>query len=248
MRWRSDSPDSIQHDGETIPYRLVHRPRVTRRVHLELGADGGLVVVVPRAMSRRDVRKALQARSARVVYFLAQARSRREDLPNLEYREGETHLFLGEACRLTIVDSPAGRGKLVLENGVFVAMTPDTTSGALRECFRRWYREQAGRDFSRRLSAICRTAPWTQDRIPDLRLRRMKRTWGNCSSAGVITLNPHLVKAPPELIDYVIAHEVCHLCEHNHGSGFYALQEQLFPGWRRARTRLRERGHIYLHE
>ena len=80
-----------------------------------------------------------------------------------------------------------------------------------------------------------------------MRLRLMKRTWGNCSASGLITLNPHLVKAPPELVDYVIAHEVCHLREHNHGKAFYALQDRLHPNWREARDRLKKQGHRYLH-
>jgi predicted metal-dependent hydrolase len=80
-----------------------------------------------------------------------------------------------------------------------------------------------------------------------MRLRLMKKTWGSCSAKGVITLNPHLVKAPPQCIDYVIAHEICHLKEHNHGKGFYALQDQLYPDWREAKAHLRDKGHIYLH-
>jgi predicted metal-dependent hydrolase len=64
----------------------------------------------------------------------------------------------------------------------------------------------------------------------------------------VITLNPHLVKAPPESIDYVLAHEICHLREHNHSRAFYALQEQLCPGWREMKDRLQRRAHIYLHD
>jgi predicted metal-dependent hydrolase len=75
----------------------------------------------------------------------------------------------------------------------------------------------------------------------------MKRTWGSCSSSGVITLNPHLVKAPPDCIDYVVAHEICHLREHNHSRAFYDLQDQLYPQWRAAKTRLKTQGHRYLH-
>ena len=232
MRWLSNPPDSIQHDGETIAYSLVHRPRVTRRVHLELGADGGLVVVVPRAMSRREVQKALQARSGRVMQFLAKARARRQGLPTLEYRDGETHLFLGEAFRLTVVTARNTRRTLRLDDGMFQAVVADSSPTAMRTCFRGWYRARAEQEFSRRLAVISRMAPWTQGVVPDMRFRRMKRSWGNWSTAGLITLNPHLVKARPDLDDYVIAHEVCHLREHNHGKAFYALQEQLFPGLR----------------
>jgi predicted metal-dependent hydrolase len=80
-----------------------------------------------------------------------------------------------------------------------------------------------------------------------MRLRLMKRTWGSCSVSGVITLNPHLVKAPPECIDYVVAHEICHLREHNHGKAFYALQQQLYPGWKAAKDKLQRQAHVFLH-
>jgi len=79
-----------------------------------------------------------------------------------------------------------------------------------------------------------------------LKLRKMKRTWGNCSSKGVIKLNTHLVKAPLQLVDAVIAHELCHLREMNHGRAFYALLQDLNPNWREDRRRLRSEGGIYL--
>jgi predicted metal-dependent hydrolase len=73
----------------------------------------------------------------------------------------------------------------------------------------------------------------------------MKRTWGNCSSSGVIKLNTHLVKAPLDIIDSVIAHELCHLEEMNHGRAFYVLLESLNPNWRRDRLKLRSDGYFY---
>jgi predicted metal-dependent hydrolase len=74
----------------------------------------------------------------------------------------------------------------------------------------------------------------------------MKRTWGNCSSRGVIKLNTHLIKAPFKVIDSVIAHELCHLREMNHGKAFYALLENLNPDWREDRARLLSEGNSYL--
>lgn len=247
MRRPSNPPGSIQYDGETIAYVVVRRPRVTRRVHLELGADGGLEVVAPAGMSRRAVHQALQARPGRVACFLSRARARQRELPERAYCDGEVHLFLGEPCILKLHSNGPGGAELRLQDAIFEAPALATRE-AMRDLFRRWYRARAEQLFSRRLAAISSAAPWVQGHVPPMRLRRMKRTWGNCSSAGLITLNPHLVKAPPELIDYVIAHEVCHLREHNHGTGFYALQQQLFPGWRQARSLLRQRGHIYLHD
>ena len=55
---------------------------------------------------------------------------------------------------------------------------------------------------------------------------------------GRITLNPHLVKAPRESIDYVILHELCHLAEHNHSEQFYRLMKQVMPHWEKVKTHL----------
>jgi hypothetical protein len=91
-------------------------------------------------------------------------------------------------------------------------------------------------------------ASWVNGAKPPIRLRKMKRTWGSCSAQGNITLNTRLMKVPPRCIDYVIAHELCHLREMNHGKAFYALQDQLYPNWRVARSHLRDKAHVYLAE
>lgn len=79
-----------------------------------------------------------------------------------------------------------------------------------------------------------------------MRLQIMKVQWGSCSPAGRLTLNPDLVKAPRECIDYVLLHELCHLKEHNHSRNFYRLLERHLPRWRRNKERLDELADIVL--
>ena len=67
----------------------------------------------------------------------------------------------------------------------------------------------------RRLTHVEERLLWLKER-PDWRLLEMMKTrWGSCSPRSDVLLNPHLVKAPIECIDYVILHELCHLEEHN---------------------------------
>jgi predicted metal-dependent hydrolase len=66
----------------------------------------------------------------------------------------------------------------------------------------------------------------------------MRIQWGSCSPSGVLVLNPNLIKAPRECVDYVILHEVCHLKEHNHSQKFYRLLSEMMPDWERHKTRL----------
>lgn len=73
---------------------------------------------------------------------------------------------------------------------------------------------------------------------PPVKLLAMRVQWGSCSPSGVVMLNPNLVKAPSECIDYVILHEVCHLKVHNHSQRYYRLLTELMPDWERRKARL----------
>lgn len=65
-----------------------------------------------------------------------------------------------------------------------------------------------------------------------VRIQRMTRKWGSCSSAGTITLAVDLLDEPEGFQDFVVAHELLHLRIPNHGKLFKALMTAHVPGWR----------------
>ncbi|WP_287364717.1 SprT family zinc-dependent metalloprotease [Thauera sp.] len=75
--------------------------------------------------------------------------------------------------------------------------------------------------------------------VPPVRLSSARTRWGSCSSLSGIRLHWRLIHLVPELIDYVVAHEVAHLREMNHSPRFWAVVESVYPAWREARARLR---------
>ncbi len=229
----------------SLVFTVAHRPRVTRRMHLEIDDAGELVVVVPRDWPDFYTRRLLRKNLPYVRRFLERARQRR--LPPLAYAHGGTHLFRGADIRLHLRPG-AGRAAAALEGGRLHLPVASPAPDDVRTSLRRWYQREARRIFTERLAAIRARAPWAADRELTLKLRRMRKTWGTCSREGVIRLNTHLVKAPADCLDYVLAHELCHLEEMNHGPGFYALQDRLWPDWRTSRAFLREHGHRYTQE
>jgi len=70
-------------------------------------------------------------------------------------------------------------------------------------------------------------------------LTSARTRWGSCSPGGHVRLNWRLIHCPIPVIDYVIAHELAHLEELNHGPRFWARVEVLYPDWRRERKALR---------
>ncbi|WP_254426989.1 RhuM family protein [Herbaspirillum sp. VT-16-41] len=73
--------------------------------------------------------------------------------------------------------------------------------------------------------------------LPEVK-QAMRSQWGSCSPKGEILLNPHLVKAPRPCIEYVLAHELCHLREHNHSDRFYRLLSRVLQDWEARKAEL----------
>ena len=73
-----------------------------------------------------------------------------------------------------------------------------------------------------------------------LAYRNMVSRWGSCNvKTGRICINVQLAAQPPECLEYVVVHELCHLIEANHGPRFHALLDAYLPHWREAERKLR---------
>ena len=73
-------------------------------------------------------------------------------------------------------------------------------------------------------------------------IRLQKSRWGSCSGKGNLNFNCLLVKAPEEVMDYVVVHELCHLKEMNHSPRFWSEVEKVLPDYRERRKWLKDHG------
>ena len=76
----------------------------------------------------------------------------------------------------------------------------------------------------------------------DITIRCQKTKWGSCSSKGNLNFNLLLMLAPPEVVDYVVVHELCHRLEMNHSPRFWANVARVLPDYAQRRKWLREHG------
>ncbi len=71
-------------------------------------------------------------------------------------------------------------------------------------------------------------------------IRNQKTRWGSCSSKGNLNFNCQLMRMPPEVIDYVVVHELCHLKEMNHSKVFWEEVEKVMPDYQKHRDYLKK--------
>ncbi|MDZ7796276.1 MAG: SprT family zinc-dependent metalloprotease [Candidatus Marinimicrobia bacterium] len=147
---------------------------------------------------------------------------------------------LGSEYRL-ILNKSARASVSVKGNEIRVFLPDPGNKAAVEKRLQHWYRKEAIRILTPRFWELSESLSGLNLPGHQLRFYRMKRRWGSCSSKGVITLNTELIKKAPELIDYVILHELCHLKVPTHNRAFYDLLESVLPDWKTRRKELNGR-------
>ena len=228
---------SLYYGDEQIAFERVLRPQATGKVLIKVHPDCRVVVSAPESADDDAVMTAVKKRSRWIYEQLRRFREQLEHITPRQYISGETHYYLGKRYLLKVIEAPNQAQGVKLLRGRLEVSVRNKSSEKVRELLTEWYRARAKEVFAKRLDAMLEQALWVEQR-PPLRLLNMQTQWGSCSPNGRMTLNPHLVKAPRECIDYVILHELCHIAEHNHSERFYRLMGQVMPKWEKTKERL----------
>ena len=209
-----------------------------------------MVVVVPIEATDEFIEASLTKKAGWIWQHLQDFANQKNDVLPRRYVSGETQFYLGRRYVLKVMINPEQPEAVKLYRGkltVNLTDEPEDKAAKVKKLLDAWYQQKAKVVFHERLLTMLPKADWVQG-TPSFRLLSMKKQWGSCSTQGNLVLNPHLIKAPKECIDYVILHELCHIAEHNHSDKFWRLLTQVMPNWKAVKTQLDGMAELYLNE
>ena len=222
-------------EGE-IPYVLVRR-RGRRGVGLKVD-ENGLTVSAPVTMPVSRIEALVRESEGWVLKKIDQWRSRR--VPVVEWVDGARLPFLGGGLSLRV--ALAGRTRAERVDSEIRASARSLDAAEIRRGVVAWYKREALAYLHARVVALSQAAHLDP---PKLMLSSALARWGSCNTRREVRLAWRLVKAPPEMIDYVICHELAHLRHMDHSPRFWAEVERQCPDYRRLRARLFETDYLY---
>jgi len=223
---------TVEVAGRCVNVAVRRNPRA-RRLYLRIDpVRADVVLVLPRGVGLQEGLRFAHDRQGWLAGRLAAMPA------HMPFVDGVTIPFLGES--LTIRHDAAGRGP-VRRSGNELRVGGQSEHLARR--VRDWLKTQARTVLASRSRVYAERVgrPIARVRIGDPKSR-----WGSCSARGGLAYSWRLVLAPLEVMDYVVAHEVAHLVEHNHGRRFWALVDMLTGTSHAGRAWLRRNGNTLL--
>jgi len=233
-------PKSIRLRDRELPF-LLKRSQHRRSIVLTVD-EHGLTVSAPWRSSERRIVGVI--REAEDWVFKKLDLWSRYPVRRQTWDEGDRISYLGRQLRLKLVaDKRTGAALVEDEACLRLGVADPSNRTAVEAAVVKWYKRIAPVDFAARLE---RCAPQLGVAVPRLFVSPARTRWGSCSAEGDIRLAWRLVQAPPEVVDYVVIHELAHLLEMNHSRRFWKLVAGVCPHYRDCCKHLDRMGPYYM--
>lgn len=228
----------VQLGSNAVPYTLKRSPR--RSIGFSVGPSG-LAVSAPKWSLIADIESALKTKQSWILTKLAQAQTNRSKQIQAQQRwaHGESLPYLGTQVVLHV---GSGTSLTRLQHGMFenetllLSLNEDASEAQIKDAAQAWLQQEAKRVFAQRIPVF---EAKLGVKVTDWRLSNARGRWGSASSSGKVSLHWRLIHFKPEVIDYVVAHELSHLREMNHSPRFWDIVESVVPDYKQAKQTLK---------
>lgn len=209
---------------------LIRSNRKTIAIIIE--RDGRITVRAPQNLSRKYIDAFVNQKRTWIDEKQKQVRFENRQYGVKNFTPGEKFDYLGQEYPLVFTNQTSA--KLIFDGRQF-CLSKDHKDA--RKAFENWYRQAARKEITRRVIKFSNQiyCDYAKIRISGARTR-----WGSCSSLGTLSFSWRLVMTPPDMIDYVVVHELVHLEHPNHSRSFWERTGEILPDYKMRRSWLKE--------
>lgn len=223
---------SIEIDGRSLPVKVSENERA-KRITLRIMPDGeGLKVTTPGHVGDDEI----EAFVERNRNWAAARISRMPD--KVEMTEGALVPFKGIDHRVVLSGKLRGVVKADIVEDIPVLIVPGETNSTSRKLLA-FLKSEARKELNR---VVAIHSDKIGIRPKQLRITDTTSRWGSCSTTRTLSFSWRIIMAPPEVLNYLAAHEVAHLKEMNHSNRFWTLTRELCPDTDTQKTWLKAHG------
>jgi hypothetical protein len=235
------------HSGTTdIVFTIVYQIR-RRSITIEVHPDKSVTVRAPLRASEARIRDLVEQKAPWIEKKIAWFDRIRQFTAPKEYVTGEIFLFLGRQYRLAMHNGDDSPRVTLQEGNIDVSVPQGADNRHCRQIVKtallEWYRAKT-------FEQIGEMVGWYALRLdipaPPFKVKQMNRRWGSCGYRNCLNFNMALIMAPIGQIEYVVAHELCHIRHKNHSSRFWSHLKELMPDYEIRREALRDDGWKYM--
>ena len=227
--------EKILYNGKQIEYYLEKKK--IKNCYISVKNDK-VNVRVPRKMTQEDVEKLILKRANWILKAL-ENQKKKTDYPKL-YKNGEEFSVLGKKVILKIqIDANTKPNLQYSGQGIVVTLQEQSeydNQKIIQKLVEKFYDKLAEIEISKSMENMIKRVG---DSPKSYKIKKLKSTWGNCSSTRNISLNRNLVMYSRNAIDYVCLHEICHLKHMNHSKNFWNMVEKYMPDYKNAEKELK---------
>jgi len=229
--------------SKSLAIVLQRSRRRKKTIAVTVQKGGQILLKSPLRVSEAELRRFILSKSTWIMDKLKKAETRRAS----HVEEKNTFRLMGRGYEVQMEESPLLRknGFCELKGEVMCIFIPKNLIQGQAEILKgqvleRWYREIAAKVFATRTTFF---AQHLGVKYQSIKIGDPKSSWGNCDREGRLMFSWRVVKEPPELIDYLIVHELCHLLHFDHSKAFWRAVGGVLPDYKDLRARLRQAEH-----
>lgn len=218
----------------------VRRSERRKTIGITVDRDGSLILRAPFACLDEQLERVAKEKLLWTYSKLAEKKLLFRPACPKKFINGEGFYYLGQSYRLLLIDRQPVRNRippLSLQDNWFM-LRRDERSRA-EQHFVAWYTHQARRWLRMR---VARLAARVDVQPQGIDVRRLGFRWGSCSPKGQLNFHWRTILLPPEMIDYIIVHELVHLREPRHSLEFWRRVERIIPDYIQRKNWLFENG------